>query len=699
MWRVALVGAGNISSAHISSLRKLDNIEIVGIADTELSRAEEAAAKFQLPRAVRALAELAPASPDVVHILTPPASHCALAIEALDRGFHVFMEKPMALTTEECDRMIAKAAKVGRRLSVNHSARFDPAVLKALDLVKKGAIGDVLSVDYIRSSEYPPFAGGALPAYYREGGYPFRDLGVHALYVIEAFLGDVRDLQVSYRSSGRNLHLCFDEWKATVDCLRGAGHVYLSWNSRPMENGLVVHGTSGTLLVDSFLETCTLRRSLPGPKVVSLLWNSVVGSLAYAVSVCRNVALFATGRIGPAPDIERSIRAFYEALADGTPAPVSTSEGRRIVGWLDRAASEADRERADMREAEPPLKPAAILVTGASGFLGRATVQALLGTGESLRLFSRRPPTPEVAAHPRVSFICGDLGQPEVVERAMEGIEVVYHVGATTGGSAEDYLSGTIWGTTNMLASALKANVKRFVYISSLSVLDYVAIPNGARVDEQSPLEPNPDQRGLYAKTKLDAEQLVLEAIGKGLKGVILRPGQIFGPGAERVTPYGAIGFGNRWIVMGNGRAELPLVYVEDVVDAMLRSVEFDAAVGRIFQLVDPVIVDQREYLAGLRERCPEIRVSYVPKVILYCAAAGLQILGKLLKRSVPLTFYRLRSLKTHLQFDCSAAQTLLGWSPRIGVKEGLRRTFSPAPATTAAPEAEAVHSAPGAGR
>ena len=102
---------------------------------------------------------MAAAKPQAIHILTPPASHCALTLEALEMGCHVLVEKPMADTAEECDQMIAKAKATGRVLSVGHSARMDPIVLKALELVKRGACGDILSVDFFRSSDYPPYPG------------------------------------------------------------------------------------------------------------------------------------------------------------------------------------------------------------------------------------------------------------------------------------------------------------------------------------------------------------------------------------------------------------------------------------------------------------------------------------------------------------------------------------------------------------
>src|SRR5207342_1550427 len=119
--------------------------------------------------------------PEVIHILTPPEFHCSLALAAMDIGCHVFVEKPMAESVEECDRMIERAREKGVVLSINHSDRFDPVVLQAIQIARSGAIGDVLAVHSIRSSDYPTYAGGPLPAPYRQGSYPFRDLGVHSL--------------------------------------------------------------------------------------------------------------------------------------------------------------------------------------------------------------------------------------------------------------------------------------------------------------------------------------------------------------------------------------------------------------------------------------------------------------------------------------------------------------------------------------
>src|SRR5437867_2408533 len=83
----------------------------------------------------------------------PPAQHPALRLEAIDMGCHVFVEKPMAETVADCDRMIARAREKGLVVSVNHSARMDPIVLQALDLLKQGVCGEITGADFFRSSD------------------------------------------------------------------------------------------------------------------------------------------------------------------------------------------------------------------------------------------------------------------------------------------------------------------------------------------------------------------------------------------------------------------------------------------------------------------------------------------------------------------------------------------------------------------
>jgi predicted dehydrogenase len=223
--RVAVVGAGYVATHHLAALSRLDFVEIVGLCDSNRGAADALAARFGVAKVAASLAELADTAPNVVYVLTPPASHAALAVQAMDMGCHVLVEKPMADSAADCEAMLAKSKATGLTLGVNHSDLFDPMLMQALDTAKSGAIGDVLSVDIIRNSEYPPYAGGPLPGQVKQGSYPFRDLGVHGFYTIEAFLGAITQAEVQYQSRGSDPNLGFDEWQARAQsaacCCRG----------------------------------------------------------------------------------------------------------------------------------------------------------------------------------------------------------------------------------------------------------------------------------------------------------------------------------------------------------------------------------------------------------------------------------------------------------------------------------------------
>ena len=677
---MGLVGTGYVSQHHLRALKKLDYVQVAAVCDSNLDRATKAAKEAGIACAYRSLDELERERLDVIHILTPPASHCALTVQALKMGCHVLVEKPMAPSSDECDRMMDAAKETGRILSVSHSARMDPVVLEALRLVKQGACGDVLAVDFLRSSDYPPYPGGPMPAHYREGAYPFLDIGVHGLSLFETFLGAIHAVDVRHVATGRDPYLTFDEWHGSVQCDRGTGHMYLSWNVRPIQNELIIHGTRGVIHVDCYLQICTVRKRLPGPKMVQRIVMASTNSASMFFKVSGNVVRFATGRLLPSPGIGVSVTKFYEALEQGAAPPVSAEEGRRIVRWAEHATRGASADKRAMLEqaaAAPP--PATTLVTGASGFLGRALVARLLSNGESIRVLARRP-VADLEANPRVHVVRGDLGDPEAVERAVQGVELVYHVGAGMRGGTEAFESGTVWGTKNVVAASLRHGIRRLVYVSSLSVLDHAGHKKGVPITESSPIEPYPELRGAYSQTKLIAENLVLDAIRmQNLPAVILRPGQIFGPGAEKTPPSGVIGLAGRWLVMGSGRLPLNLVYVEDAVDALLAAATKPDVSGPVFQLVDPTTLTQREYIEAAKRYGSAPRVSYVPKLALYMLALGVELLGRVLHRSVPLSRYKIRSLAPISPFDGSAARDELGWAPAVGTREGMLRTFSKA--------------------
>jgi nucleoside-diphosphate-sugar epimerase len=118
-------------------------------------------------------------------------------------------------------------------------------------------------------------------------------------------------------------------------------------------------------------------------------------------------------------------------------------------------------------------------------------------------------------------------------------------------------------------------------------------------------------------------------------------------------------------------------VYRDDVVEAMLLAAERPEAIGQTINLVDTTPVDQNEYLQAAKKNALKgTPVMRVPLWLFMLLGRGVETLGKILKRGVPLTTYRVRSLKPLYPFDVSVAEKVLGWKPAVGTKEGLKRTF-----------------------
>lgn len=146
--RVGVVGVGFLGKLHAEKYSKIDGAELVGVTDADPKRAAEIAAAFGT-RAFAAHEELF-GLVDAVSVVTPTQSHCPISLDFLSRGVDVLVEKPIALNTDEADRMIAEAAKSGRVLQVGHLERFNAAIA-ALE----GKVAGPWFLDALRASPFP----------------------------------------------------------------------------------------------------------------------------------------------------------------------------------------------------------------------------------------------------------------------------------------------------------------------------------------------------------------------------------------------------------------------------------------------------------------------------------------------------------------------------------------------------------------
>jgi predicted dehydrogenase/nucleoside-diphosphate-sugar epimerase len=681
--RAGMIGAGNICEFHVAAIQKIaslpdSEVELVGVADLDTSRARENAEKWGT-KAFADLDALVAAGANVIHVLTPPSSHAAIARAALEHGCHVLVEKPITEDAEEAHRLGELAAQKGLTISCNHSLLFDPQIVRALAMVKAGKLGDIVGVDILRGSEYPAYEGGSLPPWYRDAGYPFRDIGVHCLYLIQELLGPITGVDAKWRSLGGDPNLAFDEWRALVQCKRGLGQLQITYNTKPMQSQLIIHGTKGVLRVDLFAMFHGKRSSTPLPKAAERLINAFTDSIQPLVDVPTNVIKFIRKQVQAYQGLRDLVADFYARLAGGKEPAVSVDDAANVVAWVEKVARAAEADHARQLSRFQISDRIPFVVTGASGSLGKAVVERLLADGHRVRVFQRKIPT---VARPNVEYVFGNLGDPKAVDKAIRGAEVVIHCGAAMKGGWPEHKGGTVVGTQNVIDACKKHEVRQLVHISSMSVVDWAGSAD-ANVDESAAVEPRPDERGAYTRAKLEAEKLVRDAAASGFPVVILRPGQIFGGGIPLINGAVARNAGGRWLVLGDGTIELPLIYIDDVVDAILRSVQKRLVSGEVIQLIDPEKLTQKDVLALAGENKPVIEV---PRAIVFALGKLSELpLGALGKPS-PIALYRLKSALSRMHYGSDVAKNILGWVPRVGVREGIRRVTGAEPRGSATP-------------
>jgi nucleoside-diphosphate-sugar epimerase len=317
-----------------------------------------------------------------------------------------------------------------------------------------------------------------------------------------------------------------------------------------------------------------------------------------------------------------------------------------------------------------------VLVTGGTGFVGRVLVRRLLADGYAVRVLARQQSRVDGLVALGAEVVRGDVADMTSFDAAMAGCGQVIHLAAGTSGSERDCQTATLQGTKNLLELCARHRPQRLVYISSCSVYGIVDASTRTAIVETSALERSPELRGCYSASKQEAETYVARFIESGtVPTVILRPGTIYGPGGELYTPLLGFATGSQYIVIGSRRAVMPFVHVENVVGAIVLSMEKPEAVGEVFNVIDPEPLTKRDYMNRVIRRVdPGARVLYLPLGVLHGIVRMQEMVFGLMKRRPLLTRYRLTSSQKRVTYSGAKIAKRLGWTPSVSLTEGLDR-------------------------
>ncbi|OII33127.1 nucleoside-diphosphate sugar epimerase [Curtobacterium sp. MMLR14_010] len=315
-----------------------------------------------------------------------------------------------------------------------------------------------------------------------------------------------------------------------------------------------------------------------------------------------------------------------------------------------------------------------VLVTGASGFLGRAVAGAVRDAGHEVRTFQRRP-----SGVDRVSDVLGTMTDAAAVGRAVDGVEAVVHLAAkvSLAGDPADFERVNVEGTRTLLAAARAAGVSRFVFVSSPSVAHTGSSISGDGAAPASPAH----ARGDYARTKAAAELLALAADAPGFAVVAVRPHLVWGPGdtqlVGRIVDRAARG---RLPLLDSGAALIDSCYVDNAASAMVAALDradADEVHGNAYVVTNGEPRPVADLLGGI------CRASGVPTPRWHVPAGVARAAGSLVEAvwrvrpgedEPPMTRFLAEQLSTSHWFDQRRTRQDLRWAPSVSIDEGLRR-------------------------
>ncbi|MDP3921341.1 MAG: NAD-dependent epimerase/dehydratase family protein [Candidatus Omnitrophota bacterium] len=693
MLKVGIIGGGAIAKMHIPAIQKIENAEIVGLVDVNPAMLKETAERYGLKKTYADAAEMfAQEKPDVVHILTPPFNHHALTKMALEAGAHVYVEKPLAMTAPEAADILKLAEEKGLKVCVGHCHLFDEITLKARKLVEDGAIGSLCGIEsyygFDMDPKYFSAAGAKHWAHTLPGGLLMNRID-HPLSVVVPFMGVPKQITAMAVDVKDAIPLNIPgELRIMVSDGKVLANVTVSLAAAPRMHSLTLFGTKGTLQLDYVNKRLMNYAHIPGlPKAISRLVINMKDGFGMIGATLNNVFKVLTGKFHAVEGLPVLVRKFYASIETGEACPVPPEQGLITHQIMDEAWKQtgctSHEGAVDMSQFKvPPRKSETrVLVTGATGFVGHNLIKSLCDQGKhDVRVFVRNPiKASQVLKGYPVEFVFGDLSDSKAIEDAMEGVNIVYHLGAAMGGTWDDFVEGTVRATERVVEAVKAKGVKKLVYVSSIAVY---GIPGGENVSVTENVPFAEENQTDYMRSKIEAERVIMRAVRKdNLNATILRPGVIYGAGGRGVSRIGYKA-GNLFVIIGLNDIDLPVAYVGNVVQALQLAGESANGAGEVYNVVDDETVSQKGYIERLNTYSgTKHHYVYFP----YALAAGMGALarsgskfnGKIKKIANMLSPFHLGTCKSRVRYDNNKIKRDLGWKPVPGVEDHFKEMFS----------------------
>jgi predicted dehydrogenase len=346
--KIALVGCGKIADGHIEEIQKMpEKARVAAVCDRELLMAEQVAVRYGIPKHYDSYDRMLEVEkPDVVHITTPPQSHCMLATRAIDAGCHVYVEKPLTMSYADSRQLIAYVQAAKRKLTTGYTYLFDPAAMQMREMIAQGLLGDPIHVESFLGYNLSGQFGKALLSdsshwVHQLPGKLFQNNIDHMLNKVAEFIPDETPSIRAFASARREQRFgdsrddMLDELRVMIQGTQTTAYATFSSHIRPVGNFLRVYGTKNTFHVDFTSRTVVLDASPKLPSAIGRLLPAFQQSHQHFRQACANVRRFMKYDFQFFAGLNRLISLYYDSIINDSEVPIPYRDILRISGMMD----------------------------------------------------------------------------------------------------------------------------------------------------------------------------------------------------------------------------------------------------------------------------------------------------------------------------------------------------------------------------
>jgi predicted dehydrogenase len=334
--KVGIVGAGLITrEKHLPAfINDRKHVEVSALCDLNLNIANKLADEFHVKKVYSGIEEMLKAEDlDIVDICVPPLFHGDIALMAIEKGCNILIEKPMALSSKECDSMIAAAEKNKVKICVVHNDLFHPPYSTARRIINEGAIGEFIGMHIWLSTPYSEMLGLRDHWYHRLPGGMVYETAPHVAYLAQDLIGPISDVAAFPRSIRKMAWAKFDDFLFVLQGPLGMSYAYLNYTHDYRMAKIDVIGDKASLEID-FHKMTLIKRDLKTLKFKDIGRSIIKESIQYSTAIGENAlkVILRNKRIGT----EILIQRFIESINNNVELPVTAENGRATVAAVEK---------------------------------------------------------------------------------------------------------------------------------------------------------------------------------------------------------------------------------------------------------------------------------------------------------------------------------------------------------------------------